>query len=65
MTAEMEVLDPAGKRVMAVTANRKGEKQLPQGEKVTWNQLQEISDYWARNFRRRLDELRGVSPRKP
>lgn len=65
MTAEMEVLDPTGKRVMAATANRKGDKKLPQGEQVTWNELQEISDYWAQNFRRRLDELRGVSSAKP
>lgn len=64
MTAEMEVLDPTGKRVIAATANRKGDKKLPQGEQVTWNELQAISDYWAQNFRRRLDELRGVSPQK-
>jgi hypothetical protein len=61
MTAEMEVLDPSGKRVAAATATRKGNKDLPQGEQVSWNDLQSISDYWARGFRSRLDELRGVT----
>lgn len=61
MAAEMEVLDPNGKRVVAATATRKGEKRLAQGDKVTWNDLKEINDYWAKGFRQRLDELRGVS----
>jgi hypothetical protein len=61
MTGEMEVLDPNGKRVAAATATRKGDKKLPQGEQVSWNELQSISDYWAKGFRQRLDELRGVS----
>jgi hypothetical protein len=56
------VLDPAGKRVVAATATRKGDQQLPQGEQITWQSLQPITDYWAKNFRTRLDQLRGVSP---
>jgi hypothetical protein len=59
MTAEMEVLDPNGQRVAAATATRKGDEKLPQGDKVTWNELNAISDYWAKNLRQRLDELRG------
>ncbi len=59
MTSEIEVLDPNGKRLVAATATRKGDKKLPQGEAVTWEQLRSISDYWAESFRRRLDELRG------
>ncbi|HEX2531159.1 MAG TPA: DUF3313 domain-containing protein [Burkholderiaceae bacterium] len=58
MTAEMEVLDPNGKRLVAATATRKGDKALPQGERVTWSQLSSITDYWAKGFRQRLDELR-------
>lgn len=65
MTAEMEVLAPNGKRVAAATATRKGDQMLPQGEKVTWSQLSSISDYWAKNFRQRLDELRGEPPPPP
>jgi len=60
MAAEMEVLDPSGKRVAAATATRKGETTLAQGSQITWNDLQAINDYWAKNFRHRLDELRGV-----
>lgn len=61
MAAEIEVLDPSGKRAAAATATRKGEKHLAQGDKVTWNDLKEINEYWAKSFRQRLDELRGVS----
>jgi hypothetical protein len=62
MQAEVEVLDPAGKRVVAATVTRKGDDHLPQGEQITWESLQPITDYWARNFRTRLDQLRGASP---
>jgi len=59
MTAEMEALAPDGRRVIAATATRRGDKTLPQGEQVSWVELESISDYWAGNFRSRLDELRG------
>jgi len=62
MTAEMEVLGPNGKRLMAATSTRKGDMTLPQGDQITWSALQSISDYWAKNFRMRLDELRGTPP---
>jgi len=60
MTAEMEVLDESGVRVAAAVATRKGDKSLPQGEQVTWKDLDPIAAYWARGFRQRLDELRNV-----
>ncbi|OIJ42236.1 DUF3313 domain-containing protein [Massilia timonae] len=59
MTAEMEALAPDGRRVIAATATRRGDKTLPQGEQITWTELQSISDYWAGSFRRRLDEVRS------
>jgi hypothetical protein len=59
MTAEMEVLDQNNTRLAAAVANRKGDKTLQQGENITWAHLQAISDYWAKNFRQRLDELRA------
>ena len=61
MQAEVEVLDPSGKRVVAATATRKGDQHLQQGEQITWQSLQPITDYWAVNVRARLDQLRGVS----
>lgn len=59
LTAEMEVLDHTKTRLAAVVANRKGDKTLEQGENITWAHLQAISEYWAKNFRQRLDEVRG------
>jgi hypothetical protein len=55
----MEVLDQNKTRLAAAVANRKGDKTLQQGESITWDHLQAISDYWAQNFKKRLDELRA------
>lgn len=62
MQAEIEVLDPSGKRLVAATTTRKGDQDLPQGDRITWEALPPITDYWASNFRTRLDQLRGVAP---
>jgi hypothetical protein len=64
MSAEMEVLDASMKPVAAAVATRKGDKALPQGDRVTWQQVEAISKYWAKSFRERLDELGGVGARK-
>ena len=61
LTAEMEVLDSDKNRLAAAVANRKGDKTLQQGEQITWQHLQAISDYWAKSFRQRLDELRSAT----
>ena len=61
LTAEMELLDSDKNRLAAVVANRKGDKTLYQGEQITWAHLQAISEYWAKTFRQRLDELRTAS----
>lgn len=60
MSAEMEVLDNGGKRVAAAVATRKGDRQLKQGADVTWKDLESIVTYWAKGFRQRLDEVRGI-----
>jgi hypothetical protein len=60
MTAEMEILDPNGNLLAAAVANRKGSKTLKQGDQVTWDDLQSVTDYWATGFRQRLDQLRDV-----
>jgi hypothetical protein len=61
MTAEMEVLSPDGNRLVGAVASRRGEKTLKQGEEITWDELQAITDYWAKGFRSRLDQLRDAS----
>lgn len=61
MSAEFEMLDPKGQVVAAAVSTRKSEKTLPQGEKITWNDLSAISNAWARNLRTQLDLARGVA----
>jgi hypothetical protein len=61
MTGEMEILDAQGKRIAAAIATRKGEATLAQGAQVTWKDMEPITQYWAKGFRQRLDELRGVA----
>ena len=63
MSAEMEILDEKGARVAAAVATRKGDKSLPQRDQVTWKDLEPIADFWAKGFRQRLDELRGLKPK--
>ena len=60
MSGEVEMLDPQGKRVLAAVATRKGEKTLKQGEQITWSELQAITDYWAKNMKQRVDQLRDA-----
>jgi ABC-type Fe3+-hydroxamate transport system substrate-binding protein len=64
MSAELQVLAPSGDVVAAATATRKGDERLPQGEEITWGDMQSIADYWAQNFKHRLDGMRGVSSQK-
>jgi hypothetical protein len=59
LTAEMELLDQNKTRLAAAVVNRKGDKTLEQGENITWSHLQAITEYWAKNFRQRLDEARA------
>lgn len=61
MSAEIEVLDSRNQQAFAGVATRKAEKSLPQGEKITWNDLAPIADAWAKQFRQGLDEARGVA----
>lgn len=61
MSAEMEVLDADGNTLILAAASRKGEKTLKQGDKITWDEMSAITDYWAKGFRSRLDQLRDVA----
>jgi hypothetical protein len=61
MTGEIEVLDAQGKRIVAATATRKGDATLAQGAQVTWKEMDPIVQYWAKGFRQRIDEVRGVA----
>lgn len=61
LRAEIEVLSPENRRVAAATVSRRGDQKLPQGGEITWDSLPPITDYWAKSFRSRLDQLRGVA----
>lgn len=61
ISAEIEVLDPNGRVIGAAVSTRKGDKNLPQGEKITWNDLQSIVNVWAKNMRQHLDQARGYA----
>jgi hypothetical protein len=60
MTAEMEVFDANGQSLVQAVATRKGEKTLKQGDQITWEEMQAITDYWAKGFRQRMDQLRDI-----
>lgn len=61
LTAEAEVLDPTGRVVAEAVSTRKSDKTLPQGENITWKDLQGITASWSKGFRQQLDKLRGYS----
>ena len=61
ISVEAEVLDPAGRVVAQAVSTRKADKTLPQGEKITWKDLQTIVAVWAKSFRQNLDMLRGYA----
>lgn len=61
ISAEIEVLDPNGRVVGAAVSTRKSDKNLPQGEKITWKDLQAIVDVWGKNMRQHLDQARGYA----
>lgn len=62
MTGEMEVTDSAGKVLIAAAAVRKGDATLAKNDRVTWQEMDPIMQYWAQGFRNLLDNLRGVAP---
>lgn len=61
MTAEMEVLDAQGHRAAAAVAVGTGKETVNEDQQVTSKELEAITDHWAKGFRQRLDELRGVA----
>lgn len=56
--AEMEVLDAmTGERLAAMVDRRQGGKMAFRGK---WSDAKDSFDFWAKRFRERLDEVRGV-----
>ena len=61
ISAEMEMLDSNGRVIGAAVASRKGDKALPQGASITWQDLQASANFWAKNLRNYLDYARGYA----
>lgn len=61
LSAEMEVLDPAGRVVMRGVSTRQGDRTLAQGDTITWADLTPILTSWANRFRQSLNDARRVS----
>lgn len=59
ISAELQVLDGQGRVVAEGMVTRKADKTLPQGERITWADLQGIVAVWAKNFRAQLDQARA------
>jgi len=56
---EFEVVDAqSGERLAAAVDRRQGGKMVFRG---TWTDTKEAFDFWAKRFRQRLDEARGVN----
>ncbi len=56
---EMEVLDAmTGERLAAAVDRRQGGKMAFRGK---WTDTEDALDFWAKRFRERLDEMRGLS----
>jgi hypothetical protein len=58
----MEVRSPDDKVVAAALATGTGDSTVKPGQEVTWQDVQKITENWAKGLRRRLDEARGVTP---
>lgn len=57
-STEMEILDAlSGERLAAAVDRRQGGKGVFRGK---WDDTKEAFDFWAKRFRERLDEARGV-----
>lgn len=57
-STEMEILDSlSGERLAAAVDRRQGGKGVFRGK---WDDTKEAFDFWAKRFRERLDEARGV-----
>jgi len=64
MSAEAEVLDANDRVVGAAVSTRKASKTLPQGEKITWTDLQVIAATWAKGLRQQIDAARGYAAKR-
>ena len=64
LTGELEVRAPDDSVVAQSMATGTGDANVRPGQEITWREVEQTTDVWARGLRRRLDEARGVPPRR-
>jgi hypothetical protein len=62
LSGEIEVLGPGDNVVAGAVSIGVGNTAVRAGQQITWKDVQALTDTWAKNLRRRLDEARGVTP---
>jgi hypothetical protein len=62
LSAEMEVQSPDAKVVAAALVRGTGDTTVQPDHNVTWQDVQGVTDQWAKGLRRRLDQARGIAP---
>ena len=62
LIGEAEVLGPGDDVVAAAVSTGTGGTAVKPGQHLTWQDVQGLTDRWAKNLRRRLDDARGVTP---
>jgi hypothetical protein len=59
-TAEVEILDSITNRRLAAAVDSRAGGRTLKGSTDTWDDVNEAADYWAKQLRTRLEELRSV-----
>ena len=62
LISEAEVLGPGDDVVAAAVSTGTADTTVKPGQHLTWQDVQGLTNRWAKNLRRRLDDARGVPP---
>jgi uncharacterized protein DUF3313 len=62
LTGEVQVLGPSSDVVAEAVSLGTGGTVVKPGQELTWKDVQALTDTWAKNLRRRLDEACGATP---
>ena len=64
LTGELEVRAPDDSVVAQSMSIGTGDASVRPGREITWREVEQTTDKWAQDLRRRLDEARGVRPQR-
>jgi hypothetical protein len=63
LSGELQMLDPKDNVVAASVSTGTSDKAITQKRDITWADLESITNNWARELRKGLDDARGVAPK--